>query len=158
MNSNSTMMWLTMTPTRLAHERHESEWRPHDIQGRQRADHAVGNRCKHQKGLDGVLELKHQRQKNSRDGDDHDEAEVFESVDLRFFFTPDLHVISGRQSLLEVGQLRADGVHGLGGQDAGDRIGLGGDRSEVFPSAQLLRLHLVRHAGHLAQRHLGGPL
>ena len=92
MKSKSTMMWLTMTPIRLAMPRNamKPNGDAHDPQRGQRADHAVRDRGEHDQRLDRVPELDHQRQEDHHDRDHHDDGQVAEALDLFLVLAADL--------------------------------------------------------------------
>src|SRR4030095_10115412 len=91
---------------RHTEEGHETEWRPHYVERRERPHDTVGDGGKHHRRLDRVLELEDQRHINHGDGDEHHDGQVAEALDLLLTLAADLHLVAGRQPLLELPQLR----------------------------------------------------
>jgi len=71
-------------------EGHETEGRAHDPQGRDRADHAVGNGTEDNPGLHGAPELHGERQINHPDRDAQDHRQLGEAGLPLLQFTRDL--------------------------------------------------------------------
>src|SRR6185503_13328351 len=70
-------------------ECHKAKRRTHYKERANGSDQAIRNGCKNYERLDGVLELKDQRQEDHSYGNSHDHKKVFESFNLIFFFAAD---------------------------------------------------------------------
>src|SRR5207302_9647143 len=80
---------------------HKPEWCSHDPECGQSAHNSVRHCREDYKRLDSIFELIHQTEKYRANGNQQDDDQIFESLDLLLLRSADLHLVTGRQLIRE---------------------------------------------------------
>src|SRR5882724_6704668 len=77
-------------------ESHKPERRAHDPERRKSSHNSVRYRREDDKRLDGVLELIDETEKYRANGNQQDDDQILEALDLLLFRSANLHLVAGR--------------------------------------------------------------
>src|SRR5246127_1379641 len=134
---------------------HEPERFSHHPKRSECTDHAIWRCGQHQQWLNAILELKHQRKKDGKRGNCHDDGQVLESTFRLVVLTTDLHPVTGWNRLLK---FLEPGQRCL--QNLGTQVPLSGERphvdgAELFDPDDPSGDEVVFYVRNLQQRNLG---